>query len=250
MEDSRRSRIEPGASVVGADGHLGRIVRVEADAIEVALDPSGQQLFIPHHLIQRVGDDGSVEVSTSRAEIQRLTSDESTRRPASTQQVETLELREERLVPHTELEEAGRVLVRKEVEELPRRLEVDAYVEDVTVEHVPIGRIVSEQEPAREEHGVYIVPIYEEQLVVVKRLLLKEEIRIHRQGTTERRLFEDTVRHERLVIEDVDRTGRVREHYPTDRPEGAYAAGDLPPEDDATADEPGFLERLGRKVLQ
>ena len=74
MEDSRRSRIEPGASVVGADGHLGRIVRVEADAIEVALDPSGQQLFIPHHLIQRVGDDGSVEVSTSRAEIQRLTS--------------------------------------------------------------------------------------------------------------------------------------------------------------------------------
>src|SRR6185295_10486541 len=103
---------------------------------------------------------------------------------AVAQEVATLELHEEQLVPHAELEGTGRVRIRKEVEDLPRRLEVDAYVEEVTVEHVPVGRVVKEQEPAREEHGVYIVPIYEEQLVVVKRLVLKEEIRIHRQSTT------------------------------------------------------------------
>jgi len=48
---------------------------------------------------------------------------------------------------------------------------------------------------------------------------------------------------------NVDRTGRVREHYATDRPEGEVAAGDIPP-DEADPDSPGFLEKLGRKVLE
>jgi len=249
MDNSGQGHIEPGAAVVGADGLLGRIARVEFDTIEVALDPNGQQLFIPRQLIRRVRDDGSVELSTRRAELLRLTSGGAAGPRADRQQVETVELREERLVPHTELEEAGRVRIRKAVEDLPQRIEVDAYVEEVTVEHVPVGRIVSEQEPAREEHGVYIVPIYEEQLVVVKRLLLKEEVRIHRRGASEKRFFEDTVRHERLVVDDLDRTGRVREHYPTEGPEGAYAADDPAPSYTVAAEEPGVPERLGRKAL-
>jgi uncharacterized protein (TIGR02271 family) len=250
MQNRISAQIHPGAAVVGTDGHLGRVVRVEADTVEVSLEPSGQQLFVPHELIRQVNDDGSVELSASRAELQRLSTAGAAGVPVAAQGVETLELQEERLVANTELEEAGRVRIRKEVEELPRRLEVDAYVEEVTVEHVPIGRIVKEQESAREENGVYIMPIYEEQLVVVKRLVLKEEIRIHRQSTTEKRLFEDTVRHERLVIDDSDRTGRVRQQYATERPDGVYAAGDIPPEDAETNEEPGLLEKLGRKVLQ
>jgi uncharacterized protein (TIGR02271 family) len=236
--------------VAGTDGHLGRAVRVEADTVEVSLEPSGQQLFVPHELIRRVNDDGFVKLSASRTEIQRLAEGGVAGTRTAAQGVGPLELQEERLVANTEFEEIGRVRIRKEVEELPRRLEVDAYVEEVTVERVPIGRIVKEQEPAREENGVYIMPIYEEQLVVVKRLVLKEEIRIHRQRTTEKRLFEDTVRHERLVVDDPDRTGRVREQYATKRPEGAYAAGDIPPEDAEANEEPGPLEKLGRKVLQ
>jgi len=251
MENRIRGRIHPGAAVVGIDGHLGRVVRVEADTLEVLTEPTDHQLFIPHELIRRVKPDGSVELSASGADIQRLAAGSAAEMQATAEaETATLELQEERLVAHTALEETGRVRIRKEVEDLPRRLEVDAYVEEVTVEHVPVGRIVKEQEPAREEHGVYIVPIYEEQLVVVKRLVLKEEIRIHRQSTTEKRLFEDTVRHERLVIDDPDRTGRVREQYATERPEGAYAAGDIPPEDAEAPEEPGLLEKLGRKVLQ
>jgi uncharacterized protein (TIGR02271 family) len=252
MEQRMRGRIRSGTAVVGTDGPLGRVVRIESDTLEIVLEPTGHQLFVPDNLIRRVKSDGSVELSVSNGELQRLAKGGATqRRAARGGETETLELKEERLVPRTELEEAGRVRFHKAVEEIPRRLEVDAYVEEITVEHVPIGRIVKEQEPAREEHGVYVVPIYEEQLVVVKRLVLKEEVRIHRQSTTEKRLFEDTVRHERLVIDDADRTGRVREHYATERPEGTYAAGDIPPDDaPASTEEPGFLEKLGRKVLQ
>jgi uncharacterized protein (TIGR02271 family) len=154
-------------------------------------------------------------------------------------------------VPRKELEETGRVRIRKEVEEVPRRLEAEAFYEEVEVEHRPIGRVVKEREAAREEDGSFIVPIYEEQLVVVKRLVLKEEIHVRRQGATEKRLFEETVRRERLVIEDPDRTGRVREQYATEQPEGERVAGDtLRGEEAAEPDEGGFLERLGRKVLE
>ena len=57
--------------------------------------------------------------------------------------------------------------------------------------------------------------MYEERLVVVKRLVLRERIHIRRVGTTERQLFEDKLRRERLVVEDPQHTGRVRELYPT-----------------------------------
>jgi hypothetical protein len=66
---------------------------------------------------------------------------------------------------------------------------------------------------------------------------MKEQIRIRREGTTEKRLFEDTVRRERLVVEDPNRTGLVRERYPT-------------AEEEASEEEGGLLEKLGRKVLE
>ncbi len=252
MADIGLERIHPGASVDWADGHLGRVERVDPDTIEVVVEDTGRTLVVPADLIRTVGADGSVRLSIARADVERLSlpgADPGTR--STTEEGDTLQLREEELVAHTELEEAGRIRFRKEVEDVPRRLEVDAYHEEVTIEHMPMGRVVKEQAAAREEDGVYIVPIYEEQLVVVKRLVLTEEIHIRREGATERRLFEDTVRRERLVVEDPDQTGRVREHYPTARPSGERVAGDtIPEEEGAAGHEGGFLEKLGRKVLE
>jgi uncharacterized protein (TIGR02271 family) len=252
MAKSIIGRVHPDASVEGKDGHLGRVVRVEPEAIEVLAEATNRSLSVPVALVREVTADGAVKLSASMAELERLA------RPttpgagrASDEQVDTLELREEQLVPRKELEEVGRVRIRKAVEDVPRRLELDAYYEEAEVEHVPIGRVVKEREAAREEDGVYIVPIYEEQLVVVKRLVLKEEIHIRHQGATETRLFEETVRRERLVIEDPDRTGRVREHYATEQPEGERVAGDaVRGEGEESPEEGGLLEKLGRKVLE
>ncbi len=170
----------------------------------------------------------------------------------------TIELREEELVAHKDLREVGEVTIRTELEEFPGRLQVDAYREEVEVEHVPVGQVVNERVPPWEEDGVMVVPVYEEQLVVVKRLLLREHLRIRRVATTESQVFEDTLRRERLVVEDPDQTGLVHERYPTDdelreRYPG-YQRADRPADDrgrdEDESDEPGFLERLGRKVLQ
>ena len=128
----------------------------------------------------------------------------------------TLELREEEMVAHKELQDVGEAVVRTEVEELPGRVEVDALREEVQVEHEPVGRVVSERVAPWEEDDALVVPVYEEQLVVVKRLVLREQLRVRRVKTTERQVYEDTLRRDRAVIEDPANSGLVVERYPTD----------------------------------
>jgi uncharacterized protein (TIGR02271 family) len=167
---------------------------------------------------------------------------------------QTLELRDEQLVAHKELRELGEVTVRTELEDLPGRLEVDAYREEIVIEHEPVGQVVSERDQPWEEDGVLVMPVYEEQLVVTKRLVLRERIRVRRMATTERQLFEDTLRSERLVVEDPQQTGLIREQYPTGDLAGEHsedpgsAAPDAAEVDDKS--EGGLLETLVRKALQ
>jgi uncharacterized protein (TIGR02271 family) len=129
-----------------------------------------------------------------------------------------VELREERLVAHRETREVGEVVVRTHVDEVPGRLEVEAVREEVEVEHVPVGEVVSERVRPWEEDGALIVPVYEEQLVLVKRLVLREKIKIRRVETRERRLFEDTLKKERLVVQDESGADLVHERYPGENP--------------------------------
>ena len=138
--------------------------------------------------------------------------------------VHTLELREEQLVAHKSLRDVGEIEVRTEIDEVPGRLEVDAYREEVVVEHETVGQVVSEREKPWEEDGVLVIPIYEEQLVVTKRLVLRERMRVRRIGTTERQLYQDALRRERLVVDDPQHTGLLREQYPISAPDSGQAA--------------------------
>ena len=137
--------------------------------------------------------------------------------PTMTEGERTLELREEELIPHKEMREVGEVVIRTEIEEVPGRLEVEAFREEVEVEHVPVGQFVSERVQPWQEEDTLIVPVYEEQLVMVKRLVLREHLKIRRVRVAEKQLFEDMLRRERVVVEDPTNTGLVHEKYPDDR---------------------------------
>src|SRR5256885_462443 len=105
-----------------------------------------------------------------------------------------IELREEQLVANKELRELGEILVRTEVDSVPAQLEVDGLREEVEIDHEPVGQAVSQRDEPWEENGVLVVPVYEEQLVVTKRLVLRERLRVRRISTAERQLFQDTLR--------------------------------------------------------
>jgi uncharacterized protein (TIGR02271 family) len=168
---------------------------------------------------------------------------------AAAETARIVELREEQLVAHKELRDLGEIELRTEVDEVPGRLEVDAYREEVVVEHETVGQVVSERDKPWEEDGVLVIPIYEEQIVVTKRLVLRERMRVRRVGVTERQLYQDTLRRERLVVEDSQHTGLVREQYPVDVSDSS--------EEDRSVDgserpesESGFLGSLVRKALE
>jgi uncharacterized protein (TIGR02271 family) len=120
-----------------------------------------------------------------------------------------LELREEQLVPRKEIRQVGEVEIRTEVEEVPARAEAEVLREHLRLQHIPVNEAVKDRVAPWEEDGAYIVPVYEERLVLTKQLVLREYLRVERVPATERREFEDTVMRERLVVEDPDHTGRV-----------------------------------------
>ncbi len=62
----------------------------------------------------------------------------------------------------------------------------ELHHERVEVEHVPVGRVVESVPPVREEGDTTILSVVVEEVVVQRRLVLKEEVRIRRVKTTER----------------------------------------------------------------
>ncbi len=159
-----------------------------------------------------------------------------------------IELREEELVAKKEQRDVGEIIVRTAIDTVPGRLEVDALREEVAVEHEPVAQVVSERQEPWEQDGVLIIPVYEEQLVVTKRLILRERVRVRRIQTTERQLFEDTLRRDHLIIEDPQNTGVVHETRPTD--DESSDASDGPERDEGSGAHDGFLTRLVTRALE
>ena len=72
--------------------------------------------------------------------------------------------------------------------------------ERIEVERVPIGRIVETAPPVREEGDTTIISVVEEVVVVERRLMLKEEVRLRRVRTTERHVETVVVREQKVAV--------------------------------------------------
>jgi uncharacterized protein (TIGR02271 family) len=78
---------------------------------------------------------------------------------------------------------------------------------------VPVNRPVDRPVPARYEGDTLIVPVFEETLVVEKRLVLKEELRITKRRAERHRPRRTTLRHEEVSVE------RIPSRQPPEREE-------------------------------
>jgi uncharacterized protein (TIGR02271 family) len=76
--------------------------------------------------------------------------------------------------------------------------------EDIEIEHVAINRYVEDELPIRYEGNTTIIPLVEEVLVVEKRLLLREELRVTRRQTTVNNPQVYTLRREDVHVERDD----------------------------------------------
>jgi stress response protein YsnF len=72
--------------------------------------------------------------------------------------------------------------------------------ERVEVERIAIGKPIDAIPAVRQDGDTTIIPVVEEVLVVERRLVLKEEIHIHRVRTTEQHQERVTLRRQEAVI--------------------------------------------------
>jgi uncharacterized protein (TIGR02271 family) len=113
---------------------------------------------------------------------------------------------EEELRVEKRQHEAGTMRVRKRVRTDRERIEVPKKRVEVTVERVPVEGTtpVGEGITATPEIGdeEIVVPIVEEEIVVEKRPVVKEEIRIRKQVVEDVEVVEEDVRREEIEIDD------------------------------------------------
>jgi len=106
---------------------------------------------------------------------------------------------EEELRAGTREREAGALNVRKRVRTDRERLEVPTRREEVTVDRVPIDSETSGAEIGEDEVSV---PVTEEEVVVEKRPVAKEEIRIRKDVVEDTETVEEDVRREEVDVDD------------------------------------------------
>jgi uncharacterized protein (TIGR02271 family) len=119
-----------------------------------------------------------------------------------------MEVREERLHAHTRPVEAGEVRVRKEVRTEHQTIDVPVEREEVVVERRPAtgrasGDTIHEGEEIR-------IPVREEQVVVDKETVVKEEVAVGKRTVRDTERVSGEVRKEDVRIEregDVDVRG-------------------------------------------
>lgn len=195
----------------------GRRVRAELlaegdDGIQLGLE-DGQTLLVPHDLLvrERSGDLlllaswRELEAGMRGAEARTQGVDEPT--AVLDGETQTIQLAAETLRVGKRSVERGRVRIRTRVLETEETVDEPLLREEVKVERVSVGRVVKTPEPVRYEDDVTIIPLYEEVLVVEKRLMLTEELHVRKERTERRDPQRVTLRREEAVIERLDAQG-------------------------------------------
>jgi len=132
--------------------------------------------------------------------------------------------REEELGVGTTAEQVGSVRAHKSVETFPIRQVVDRNVEHADVER---------QTPAAEDSGEIetlpdgsvSIPIFEEELVVTKRMVVRERVVVRKSTVTDEHVVEAELKRERIDIEADPSVENVVHHSEGNR------AGEAPPEE-------------------
>jgi uncharacterized protein (TIGR02271 family) len=106
---------------------------------------------------------------------------------------------EEELAAGTREREAGQLKVRKRVRTDREQIEVPTRHEEVSVERVPVEGEATEAEIGEDE---VVVPVTEEEVVVGKRAVAKEEVRIRKDVVEDTETVEEDVRREEIEVED------------------------------------------------
>ena len=96
--------------------------------------------------------------------------------------------------------ETGRVQVSRVTHEREQLIDELLAHNTVEIDRTAIGRQIDAMPAVRDEGDTIVIPIVEEVLVIERRLLLKEEVRVRRVRSMERHQESVTLRHHEAVV--------------------------------------------------
>lgn len=162
----------------------------------------GQTLALPEDALvkQHTGD---YYLLLKLSELEALNERE-TERGAQEVDEAVIPVAEERAVVRKRRLEGATVRVTKEVRAEEQTVDEPLFSEEIEVERVKIDNVVDAPEPIRTEGDTTIIPLYEEVLVVEKRLVLTEEVRVSKRRTERREPQHVTLRREEVSVERLD----------------------------------------------
>lgn len=88
---------------------------------------------------------------------------------------------QEEIIVDKQVVETGKVRISKRISEHEELVDVPLFREEVVVERVPINLFVEEPPPVRQEGDTMIIPVVREEIVIQKKLLLVEELRVRKE---------------------------------------------------------------------
>lgn len=184
--------------LVSKDGRSGVVDLQENETgmLRLIMD-SGIQVWAPAGLLEHRDDHYFLpvaleQVTTTSAPI----SDEK-------QTVLVVPLAQEELIVDRRKTETGRVRIKKEVFSHEETVDEPTFIEEVNVVRVPVNKMIDSPVAPRHEDGYLIIPLMEEVLVVEKRLMLKEELRISKRRREVRNPVQVTLRNEEASVERI-----------------------------------------------
>jgi uncharacterized protein (TIGR02271 family) len=191
------------SKVKDKDGVWGTVVpgppHLPSNAAQVVVQTeSGQQILVPTDILIQQSD-GSYYLPLRLAELEHYGSEHSVHQDEPM----VVPVLVEELEVQKRLVETGKVRITKVVHEHETLVDEPLFHDKVAITRVPMQRVVDGPVPVREENGTTIISIVEEVLVVEKRLMLREEIHIHKQRIETHQPQRITLRSEEVRVERV-----------------------------------------------
>lgn len=185
-------------------GGLAGVVRGDLGAagtdVEVVLD-GGTRILVPRDAITTDAG-GALFVPISMADVERAFAQR------FGEERVVVPVIEERLEVGKRVVETGRVRIQKRVVERTEQIDQPLMREHVEIERVRLDQWVDGPVEVRNEGDTLVIPVLEEVLVVQKRMVLREEIRVRKWSVPQENApTTATVRREEFEIERLDPTG-------------------------------------------
>ncbi len=164
----------------------------------------GRELVIPREYLQP-RDDNSYRLSVPCSRFLQPEADATAATSVRTAESAVIPAIEEQIVVEQRPVETGRIRIHKHVEEADALVDEPLLQENWDIERVPVNRILTGEAPPepRYDGETLVLPVLEEVLVVEKRLILREEMRVTRRRQEVRDPQTHRVRSEHVEVERV-----------------------------------------------